>query len=77
MLGIHASGSHLRASICSHLHQAHTVPHAFGQMRQITSIIPRHPERPRRADRSSGGVRWPYWMEDLRRVRQARGRGRC
>src|SRR6185503_14331427 len=42
MLGIHASGSHLGGAgvdLFPAFIQAHTCSHAFGQMRQITSII--------------------------------------
>jgi hypothetical protein len=72
MLGIHASGSHLGGAGVDHFPafiQAHTVSHAFGQMRQITSIVfegipERFPDL--RIAFLEAGCGWaPYWMEKM------------
>jgi len=72
MLGIHASGSHLGGAgvdLFPAFIQAHTVSHAFGQMRQITSIILEGiPERfpDARIAFLEAGCGWaPYWMERM------------
>jgi predicted TIM-barrel fold metal-dependent hydrolase len=72
MLGIHASGSHLGGAgvdLFSKFIQAHTCSHAFGQMRQITSVVFEGiPERfPRlRIAFLEAGCGWaPYWMERM------------
>ncbi len=72
MLGIHASGSHLGGAgveLFPAFIQAHTCSHAFGQMRQITSIVlegipERFPEL--RIAFLEAGCGWaPYWMERM------------
>jgi uncharacterized protein len=72
MLGIHASGSHLGGAgvdLFPRFIQAHTCSHAFGQMRQLTSIVFEGiPERfPRlRIAFLEAGCGWaPYWMERM------------
>ena len=72
MLGIHASGSHLGGAgvdLFPTFIQAHTCSHAFGQMRQLTSIVFEGiPERfPRlRIAYLEAGCGWaPYWMERM------------
>jgi len=72
MLGIHASGSHLGGGGVDGFPtfiQTHTVSHAFGQMRQFTSVIFEGiPERfPRlRLAFLEAGCGWaPYWMERM------------
>jgi len=71
-LGIHASGSHLGGAgvdMFPAFIQAHTCSHAFGQMRQITSIILEGiPERfpDVRIAFLEAGCGWaPYWMERM------------
>jgi predicted TIM-barrel fold metal-dependent hydrolase len=72
MLGIHASGSHLGGAgvdLFPSFIQAHTCSHAFGQMRQITSIVfegvpERFPDA--RIAFLEAGCGWaPYWMERM------------
>ena len=72
MLGIHASGSHLGGAgidLFPRFIQAHTCSHAFGQMRQITSMIfegvpERFPDL--RIAFLEAGCGWaPYWMERM------------
>jgi uncharacterized protein len=72
MLGIHASGSHLGGAgvdLFPAFIQAHTCSHAFGQMRQFTSIVfegipERFPEL--RIAFLEAGCGWaPYWMERM------------
>jgi predicted TIM-barrel fold metal-dependent hydrolase len=72
MLGIHASGSHLGGAgvdLFPRFIQAHTCSHAFGQMRQITSIVfegipERFPDV--RIAFLEAGCGWaPYWMERM------------
>ena len=72
MLGIHASGSHLGGAGVDHFPsfiQTHTCSHAFGQMRQITSIVfegipERFPDL--RIAFLEAGCGWaPYWMEKM------------
>jgi uncharacterized protein len=72
MLGIHASGSHLGGAgvdLFPAFIQAHTCSHAFGQMRQLTSIILEGiPERfpDVRIAFLEAGCGWaPYWMERM------------
>jgi len=72
MLGVHASGSHLGGGgleMFPRFIQTHTCSHAFGQMRQITSIVFEGiPERfPRlRIAFLEAGCGWaPYWMERM------------
>jgi len=72
MLGIHASGSHLGGAgvdLFPRFIQAHTCSHAFGQMRQFTSMIFEGiPERfPNlRIAFLEAGCGWaPYWMERM------------
>ena len=72
MLGIHASGSHLGGAgvdLFPSFIQTHTCSHAFGQMRQLTSIIFEGvPEKfPRlRVAFLEAGCGWaPYWMERM------------
>jgi hypothetical protein len=72
MLGIHASGSHLGGAgvdLFPQFIQAHTCSHAFGQMRQITSMVFEGiPERfPRlRIAYLEAGCGWaPYWAERM------------
>ena len=72
MLGIHASGSHLGGAgveLFPRFIQAHTCSHAFGQMRQLTSIVlegicERFP-RLRLAFLEAGCGWAPYWMERM------------
>jgi hypothetical protein len=72
MLGIHASGSHLGGAgvdLFPRFIQAHTCSHAFGQMRQLTSIVfegvpERFPDV--RLAFLEAGCGWaPYWMERM------------
>ncbi len=72
MLGIHASGSHLGGGgveLFPRFIQAHTCSHAFGQMRQLTSMIfegvpERFPDL--RIAFLEAGCGWaPYWMERM------------
>jgi predicted TIM-barrel fold metal-dependent hydrolase len=72
MLGVHASGSHLGGSgvdLFPRFIQAHTCSHAFGQMRQLTSIVfegipERFPDL--RIAFLEAGCGWaPYWMERM------------
>jgi len=72
MIGIHASGSHLGGAgvdLFPQFIQAHTCSHAFGQMRQLTSMIFEGvPERfPNlRIAYLEAGCGWaPYWMERM------------
>jgi uncharacterized protein len=72
MLGVHASGSHLGGAgvdLFPRFIQAHTCSHAFGQMRQLTSVIFEGvPERfPHvRIAFLEAGCGWaPYWMERM------------
>jgi hypothetical protein len=72
MLGVHASGSHLGGSgveLFPRFIQAHTCSHAFGQMRQLTSIVFEGvPERfpTLRLAFLEAGCGWaPYWMERM------------
>jgi predicted TIM-barrel fold metal-dependent hydrolase len=72
MLGVHASGSHLGGAgvdLFPQFIQAHTCSHAFGQMRQITSMVFEGiPERfPRlRIAYLEAGCGWaPYWAERM------------
>src|SRR5258706_8317168 len=72
MLSIHASGSHLGGAgvdLFPQFIQAHTCSHAFGQMRQITSMVFEGiPERfPRlRIAYLEAGCGWaPYWAERM------------
>lgn len=72
MLGVHASGSHLGGAgvdLFPRFIQAHTCSHAFGQMRQLTSIILEGvPERfpDLRLAFLEAGCGWaPYWMERM------------
>ena len=71
-LGVHASGSHLGGAgvdMFPRFIQAHTCSHAFGQMRQITSMIFEGvPERfPKlKIAYLEAGCGWaPYWMERM------------
>jgi uncharacterized protein len=71
-LGIHASGSHLGGAgvdMFPRFIQAHTCSHAFGQMRQLTSIIFEGvPERfpSLKLAFLEAGCGWaPYWMERM------------
>jgi uncharacterized protein len=72
MLGVHASGSHLGGAgvdLFPRFIQAHTCSHAFGQMRQITSIVfegipERFPDL--RIAFLEAGCGWaPYWIERM------------
>jgi uncharacterized protein len=72
MLGVHASGSHLGGAgvdLFPRFIQAHTCSHAFGQMRQITSIVfegipERFPDL--RLAFLEAGCGWaPYWIERM------------
>jgi len=72
MLGVHASGSHLGGGgleLFPAFIQTHTCSHAFGQMRQLTSIIlegvpERHPKL--RIAFLEAGCGWaPYWIERM------------
>ena len=81
MLGIHASGSHLGGAgidLFPRFIQAHTCSHAFGQMRQFTSIIFEGvPERfpALRIAFLEAGCGWaPYWMERMDDEFAKRGR---
>jgi uncharacterized protein len=81
MLGIHASGSHLGGAgvdMFPRFIQAHTCSHAFGQMRQLTSVIFEGiPERfPKlRIAFLEAGCGWaPYWMERMDDEFAKRGR---
>jgi len=81
MVGIHASGSHLGGAgvdLFPRFIQAHTCSHAFGQMRQFTSMIFEGvPERfPRlRLAFLEAGCGWaPYWMERMDDEYAKRGR---
>src|ERR1043166_442426 len=72
MVGIHASGSHLGGAgvdLFPSFIQTHTCSHAFGQMRQLTSMIFEGvPEKfPRlRVAFLEAGCGWaPYWMERM------------
>jgi predicted TIM-barrel fold metal-dependent hydrolase len=72
MVGVHASGSHLGGAgvdLFPTFIQAHTVSHAFGQMRQLTSMIFEGvPERfpALRLAFLEAGAGWaPYWMERM------------
>lgn len=72
MLGIHASGSHLGGAGVDGFPsfiQTHTVSHAFGQMRQITSVIfegiPERFPRLRLAFLEAGAGWAPYWLERM------------
>lgn len=80
MLGVHASGSHLGGAgvdLFPRFIQAHTCSHAFGQMRQFTSMIFEGiPERfPKlRIAFLEAGCGWaPYWMERMDDEFQKRG----
>ena len=72
MVGIHASGSHLGGAgvdLFPQFIQAHTCSHAFGQMRQLTSVIfegipERFPDL--RIAFLEAGCGWaPYWIERM------------
>ncbi|PYO19305.1 MAG: hypothetical protein DMD85_18800 [Candidatus Rokuibacteriota bacterium] len=72
MVGIHASGSHLGGGgieLFPQFIQAHTCSHAFGQMRQLTSIVfegipERFPDL--KIAFLEAGCGWaPYWMERM------------
>jgi len=72
MLGVHASGSHLGGGgleLFPAFVQTHTCSHAFGQMRQLTSIVFEGiPERfPNlRIAFLEAGCGWaPYWMQRM------------
>jgi predicted TIM-barrel fold metal-dependent hydrolase len=72
MLGIHASGSHLGGAgvdLFPRFIQAHTCSHAFGQLRQLTSVvfegIPERFPRLRLAFLEAGCGWAPYWMERM------------
>jgi uncharacterized protein len=72
MLGVHASGSHLGGGgleLFPAFIQTHTCSHAFGQMRQLTSIVLEGiPERfPNvRIAFLEAGCGWaPYWIERM------------
>lgn len=72
MLGVHASGSHLGGGgleLFPAFIQTHTCSHAFGQMRQLTSIILEGiPERfpTLRIAFLEAGCGWaPYWIERM------------
>jgi predicted TIM-barrel fold metal-dependent hydrolase len=72
MLGVHASGSHLGGGgleLFPAFIQTHTCSHAFGQMRQLTSIILEGiPERfpTLRLAFLEAGCGWaPYWIERM------------
>ena len=71
-LGVHASGSHLGGAgldLFPRFIQAHTCSHAFGQMRQLTSMIFEGvPERFPKLKLAflEAGCGWaPYWMERM------------
>ncbi|HEV8440708.1 MAG TPA: amidohydrolase family protein [Methylomirabilota bacterium] len=81
MLGIHASGSHLGGAgvdLFPRFIQAHTCSHAFGQMRQLTSIvfegIPERFPKLRLAFLEAGCGWAPYWMERMDDEFAKRGR---
>jgi uncharacterized protein len=81
MLGIHASGSHLGGAgvdLFPRFIQAHTCSHAFGQMRQLTSVIFEGiPERfpALRLAFLEAGCGWaPYWAERMDDEFAKRGR---
>ena len=72
MLGVHASGSHLGGAgvdLFPRFIQAHTCSHAFGQMRQLTSMVfegvpERFPDL--KIAFLEAGCGWaPYWMERM------------
>ena len=72
MLGVHASGSHLGGGgleLFPAFIQTHTCSHAFGQMRQLTSIVlegipARFPQL--RIAFLEAGCGWaPYWIERM------------
>ena len=72
MLGVHASGSHLGGGgleLFPAFIQTHTCSHAFGQMRQLTSIVLEGiPERfpSLRLAFLEAGCGWaPYWIERM------------
>ncbi|HZS69758.1 MAG TPA: amidohydrolase family protein [Burkholderiales bacterium] len=72
MLGVHASGSHLGGGgleLFPAFIQTHTCSHAFGQMRQLTSIVLEGiPERfaQLRIAFLEAGCGWaPYWIERM------------
>jgi predicted TIM-barrel fold metal-dependent hydrolase len=72
MLGVHASGSHLGGGgleLFPAFIQTHTCSHAFGQMRQLTSIVLEGvPERfpTLRLAFLEAGCGWaPYWIERM------------
>ena len=72
MLGVHASGSHLGGGgleLFPAFIQTHTCSHAFGQMRQLTSLVLEGiPERfPQlRIAFLEAGCGWaPYWVERM------------
>jgi predicted TIM-barrel fold metal-dependent hydrolase len=80
MLGIHASGSHLGGAgvdLFPQFIQAHTCSHAFGQMRQITSMIfegvpARFPRL--RIAYLEAGVGWvPYFVQRMDEEFEKRG----
>jgi uncharacterized protein len=71
-IAVHASGSHLGGAgvdLFPAFIQAHTCSHAFGQMRQITSLvfegIPARFPRLRIAFLEAGCGWAPYWMERM------------
>ncbi len=81
MLGIHASGSHLGGAgvdLFPRFIQAHTCSHAFGQMRQFTSMVFEGiPERfpGLRIAFLEAGCGWaPYWIERMDDEFAKRGR---
>jgi predicted TIM-barrel fold metal-dependent hydrolase len=81
MLGVHASGSHLGGAgvdLFPRFIQAHTCSHAFGQMRQFTSMIfDGIPERfpGLRLAFLEAGCGWaPYWIERMDDEFAKRGR---
>ncbi|MEX2146493.1 MAG: amidohydrolase family protein [Candidatus Rokuibacteriota bacterium] len=72
MVAVHASGSHMGGAgvdMFPSFIQTHTVSHAFGQMRQITSVVfegipERFPDL--RIAFLEAGCGWaPYWMERM------------
>ena len=72
MLGVHASGSHLGGGgleLFPAFIQTHTCSHAFGQMRQLTSLVLEGiPERfpSLRIAFLEAGCGWaPYWIERM------------
>src|SRR4030095_161111 len=71
-LGVHASGSHLGGAgvdMFPRFIQAHTCSHAFGQMRQITSMmfegVPERFPKLKLASREAGCGGAPYWRERM------------